>query len=88
MQALFCRVMGLQLCLGAGGLQKDQDQQGDEETDRQHSSSGTADGSVLFPRELSAMLINLSENPASGEKFFIAGFVVKTDKNVSSVLLG
>lgn len=75
--AVYYRVAGLQLCLGAGGLQRDQDQQGEEETDRLHSSSGTAQGSALLSRELSAMLINLSEAPASGEKSFILGFLVK-----------
>lgn len=72
--AVYCRVLGLQLCLGAGGLQRDHDQQGEEETDRLHSSSGTAVGSVLLSRELSAMLINLLENPASGGKSSSLGF--------------
>ncbi len=58
--AVYYRVLGLQLCLGAGGLQRDQDQQGEEEADRQHSSSGTAHGSAPLSRELRASLINLS----------------------------
>ncbi len=74
------RVLGLQLCLGAGGLHRDQDQHGEEETDRLHSSSDTAQGSVLLSRELSATLINPSEDPASGEKSFILGFLVKIEK--------
>lgn len=86
--AVYHRVPGLELCLGVGGLQRDQDQQREEETDRLHSSSGTAQGSVLLSRELSAMLINLSEDPASGEKSFILGFLVKIQKNASSLLLG
>ena len=74
-----CGVLGLQLCLGAGGLQRDQEQQGEEETDRLHSSSSTAQGSVLLSRELSEMLIIQSEDPPSGEKSFIPGFLVKTE---------
>lgn len=74
-----CGVLGRQLCLGEGGLQRDQEQQGDEETDRLHGSSGTAQGSVLLSRELSATLIILSEDPQSGEKSFILGFLVKTE---------
>lgn len=74
------RVPGLQLCLAVGGLQRDQDQQGEEETDRLHSGSGTAQGSVLLSRELSTPLINLSEDTASGEKSFIPGFLVKIQK--------
>lgn len=61
------RRLGLQVCLGAGGLERDEDQQGEEETDRLHSSSGTAQGSVLLSREPSVMLINPSGEPHSGE---------------------
>lgn len=74
------RVLGLQLCLAVGGLQRDQDQQGEEETDRLHSGSGTAQGSVLLSRELSTPMINLSEDTASGEKSFIPSFLVKIQK--------
>lgn len=66
-----CRVSGSQLCLAAGGLQREQDQQGEEETDRLHRGCGTAQGSALLSRELSTPLINLSEDTASGEKSFI-----------------
>lgn len=34
-QAVHCRVLGLELSLGAGELQMDQDQQGEEETTQQ-----------------------------------------------------
>lgn len=74
--AVYHRVAGCQLCLGAGGLQRDQDQRGEVETYRLHSSSGTAHGSALLSRELSAMLINLSE------KSFILGFLVKIQKRL------
>lgn len=74
--AVYHRVAGCQLCLGAGGLQRDQDQRGEVETYRLHSSSGTAHGSALLSRELSAMLINLSE------KSFILGFLAKIQKRL------
>lgn len=63
--AVYCGLLCLQLCLGAGGFQRDQDEQGEEETDRLHSSSRTAQGFVLLSRELRATQINLSEDPQS-----------------------
>lgn len=66
--------LSLQLCLGAGGLHGDQDEQEEEEIDRLHSSS------ARLSEELSATLINLSEDPQSGPKSFILLFSAKWGK--------
>lgn len=70
-----CVSLCQQLWLGTGGLQRDQDQQGEEAPDRLHSSAGTAQGSVLLSGELSVMLINPSEDPHSAEGSSRWGFL-------------
>lgn len=76
----------LQLCSAVGGLQRDQDQQGEEETGRLHSGCGTAQGSALLSRGLSTPLINLSEDVASGEKSFILAFLENVQKKKNKKL--
>lgn len=81
------KVPNLQLCSAVGGLQRDQDRQGEEETGRLHSGCGTAQGSAPLSRGLSTPLINLSEDAASRVKSFILAFLEKVQKkkNASSL---
>lgn len=74
------KVPNLQLRSAVGGLQRDQDQQGEEETGRLHSGCGTAQGSALLSRGLSTPLINLSEDVASGGKSLILAFLGNVQK--------
>lgn len=76
---------GLQRCLGAGGLQRDQDQRGEEETDRLHSSCGTATGGGggALQRAGAAAADQPLQDLVSGENVFI----LKRQENASSLSL-
>lgn len=72
-RATYCGALGLQLSLGAGGLKRIRiSREKRKQTD--YTAALVQPKALLPSRELSATLINLSEDPQSGEKFSSRGF--------------